>query len=323
MSSALRDVLEQHAHDVDDVAAGDRLAQIHGRVTTVKRRRRVGGSVLAAVVVAALAVGLTVFTGDQRDQRPEPARPTMEGYAPQGEYAASPQGVPVAKAYVDVPATQFRLVFSCPLAANGRATLRIQPEQKGTGLPPETFWEGPCSSEPTTLDLDGPGLELPSGATYPPNTFASITMNQVPAEGEQLDQNETKVRLQVYEKVGARDLRVAGIEVDQTFKEMDGKTYELSRVVESKPGARELSIDVTEEDAYVRAAVGYRAEAEITGPGVGPISTDQRVMLLVHQLDFDNPNALNLAGAGTYRIKVTDGRTPDGVLGFAIYRPVP
>ena len=42
MSNALRDVLEQHAHDVDDVAAGDRLAQIHGRVTTVKRRRRAG-----------------------------------------------------------------------------------------------------------------------------------------------------------------------------------------------------------------------------------------------------------------------------------------
>ena len=34
-------------------------------------------SVLAAVVVAALAVGLTVFTGDQRDQRPEPADPTQ------------------------------------------------------------------------------------------------------------------------------------------------------------------------------------------------------------------------------------------------------
>ena len=177
MSNALRDVLEQHAHDVDDAAAGDRLARVHGRVATVRRRRRAGGSVLAAVVVAAIAVGLTVFTGDQRDQRPDPAKPSMEGYAPQGEYAASPQGVPVAKAYVDVPVTHFRLVFSCPLTDNGRATLRIQPEQKGTGAPPETLWEGPCSSEPTTLDLDGPGLELPSGATYPPNTFASITMN--------------------------------------------------------------------------------------------------------------------------------------------------
>ena len=323
MSNALRDVLEQHAHDVDDVTAGDRLAEVHSRVATVRRRRRAGGSVLAAVVVAALAVGLTVFTGDQRDQRPDPAKPSMEGYAPQGQYAASPQGVPVAKAYVDVPATHFRLVFSCPLVDNGRATLRIQPEQKGTGLPPEKLWEGPCSSEPTTLDLDGPGLGLPSGATYPPNTFASITMNQVPAEGEQLEQSETKVRLQVFEKIGGRDLRAAGIEVDQSFKEMDGKTYELSRIMESKPGSREFAIDVTEEDAYVRAAVGYDATAEDYGPGVGPISVDRRIMVLVHQIDFDDPDALNLPGAGTYRIKVTDGRTRDGRLGFAIYRPVP
>ena len=56
----------------------------------------------------------------------------------------------------------------------------------------------------------------------------------------------------MFEKIGGRDLRAAGIEVDQSFKEMDGKTYELSRILESKPGSREFAHRTeTEEDAYV------------------------------------------------------------------------
>ena len=280
---------------------------------------------VAAALVAVLAVGITVFTGDPRGNRTEPAAPSMEEYAPLGEYAVSPQGVPSAQTFVEVPATQVRLVFSCPLVADGRATLRIQPEEKGAdlaaALPAETFWEGPCSSEPTYLDLDGPGLVLPKGTTYPPDTFASVTINQLPVDGEGLEQNETKVRIQVFEKLGARDLRVAGFEIDQTFEEMDGKTYELARIVESEPGDEELEIEVPEEDAYVLAAVGYDASAEITGPGVA-IETEQRIRVVVRDIVPGNPESLNLPGPGTFRVRVDDA-DPDGRLGFAVYRPIP
>ena len=203
MSNALRDVLEQHAHDVDDVAAGDRLAQVHGRVTTVKRRRRAGGSVLAAVVVAALAVGLTVFTGDQRDQRPDPANPT-QGFLPLTEGGGG-AGVNDFSAYFEVPSTDLRFVYSCP-EGGGSVALAIEGH--------DLVEAAPCDGDQVVVDRPGPGLVLDDGTRFEVGDQVELTMRRLAGDGSTetaTDSDGTHMHVDILKRIDPRTPRVGNL----------------------------------------------------------------------------------------------------------------
>ena len=328
MSNALRDVLEQHAHDLDDVATGDRLAQVHGRVTTAKRRRRAGGSVLAAVVVAALAVGLTVFTGDQRDQRPDPAKPSTEGYLSMG-YETSGQGLDSTKLYLEpqqgmpgaprpgVPEKGMRLVFSCPLGGGGEAELTLTVEAGPGKGSSESIWKGPCGPEEQVVDLPGPGIRLPNGTTYPPGTFASVTMRQSAGDGEELETRFTKVRIEAFEKLDPRVRTAAGQRIDEVFADGHEHTWELVRVVESDTGADRLEAVVDEDRrTLVMLVAGYGGTT--TESFVDGVSQGEAEFPAGYAKD------VTIGPAGqqqTIETRILDGRQDDGQIAYVFYSP--
>ena len=330
MSNALRDVLQQHAHDVDHVAAGDRLARVHGRVATVQRRRRAGGSVLAAVVVAALAVGLTVFTGDQRDQRPDPARPSMEGYLSMG-FETSGQGLDSAQLFLvpeagmagaprpGVPRDGMRLVFSCPLGGGGEAELTLTVEDGPDKGSSESIWKGPCGPEEQVLDLPGPGIALPNGATYPPGTFASVTMRQSGPEGGELETRYKKVRIEAFEKQDPRVRTAAGQRIDEVFADGQEHTWELVRVVESDAGADRLEAVVDEDRrTLVMLVTGYdgtTTESTVDGESLGEV-----------EAPAGYATDVTIVPAGerqTIETRILDGAQDDGQIAYVLYSPVP
>ena len=328
MSDALRDLLEQHAHDVDDVAAGDRLAQVHGRVTSARRRRRAGGSVLAAVVVAALAVGLTVFTGDQRDQRPGPAKPSMEGYLSMG-FETSGQGLESAQLYLEaepgmagaprpgVPENGMRLVFSCPLGGGGGAELTLTVEDGPDKGSSESIWKGPCGPEEQVIDLPGPGIELPNGTTFPPGTFASVTMRQSAGNGEELETRFKKVRIEAFEKLDPRVRTAAGQRIDEVFADGHEDTWELVRVVESDKGADRLEAVVDEDRrTLVMLLAGYdgtATETSVDGASLGEA-----------EFPAGYATEVTIVPAGeqqTIETRILDGRRDDGQIAYVFYSP--
>ena len=183
---------------------------------------------------------------------------------------------------------------------------------EGADLPPETFWEGPCSSEPTYLDLDGPGSVLPSGTTYPPEHLRlgdhRPGVCRWRGAGAERDQGQGPA---VREDRCAATCGWPGIELEQTFEEMDGKTYELRRGSWSRSQVTRSSRSrCAEEDAYVLAADRLpRRTRTPPAPVSGRSGRNSGSTFVVRQMDHEDPEALNLPGAGTYRIRVTDGRT--------------
>jgi len=310
MSNALRDVLERHAHDVDD-APRDRVAQVRNRVAVARRRRRTGGVVAAAALVAALVVGVTVFTGNPRDQRPEPANPT-EGFLTLSEGGGG-RGINEFSAYFDVPTTDLRFVYSCP-DGGGFVAIAIEGH--------DLVASAPCDSHRVVIDRPGPGLELEDGTRFEIGDMVELTMRRLDGDGSTetaTDSDGTRMHVDILKRIDPRAPRIGELEVRPTWQESESESWELSEVRSSEPGARSFTIEVG-PDVLVTAAAGYDTPFSVTTSDGGRTSSDGPVQL-DPESHFDGKVVPRTGGRFT--VRVDRSPEPDGVLGFALYRRIP
>ena len=139
-NTPLRNVLEDHAHDVHGIPTGDRLGQVHGRIRGVRRRRRAG---VAAVAAAAIAV-VGVVALAPRNQEVAPTNRDLAGHT--------------APKTIDSLGSRFE--FAQAVEGDRRVQLKL-PESDQPRL---VTWAGTDGSVQLTglidLDRDGKGLDL-------------------------------------------------------------------------------------------------------------------------------------------------------------------
>ena len=306
MSNALRDVLERHAHDVDDVATGDRLAQVHGRVTTVKRRRRAGGSVLAAVVVAALAVGLTVL--HRRPARPAPRTRRSDPGVHSPDRGRRGQRRDEFSAYFDVPTTDLRVVYSCP---EGEGSVAIAVEGH------DLVKAAPCDGDQVVIDRRVPGW---CSTTDPleAGDMVELTMPGSRARAAletATDSDGTRLHVDVLERIDPRTPRAGDLEVRPTWQESPDDAWELSEVEDRRSGRAELH-HRRRPDVLVTAAVGYDVPLHRLPrrTAAGPAPRTRRSSTRNPTSTPRRPRA-----GGRFTIRLDQEPEPDGVLGFVVY----
>ena len=314
MSNALRDVLEQHANDVHDLPAPDRVSQVHRRVRAARRRRTGAGAVAAVLAVVVTAVGVSTLTGDDPDaSRPGPAGSHDDRVVL--ESAGSGRGLNELTAYVDVPTTALHFEYWCP-SGGGWLVVTVDGH---------TLVDGDaCGPDKVEVSTDGAGIELEDGTVVEPGEMAQVELKlyDTTERTEVSQQRDNEIKLTISKDADPRVRRVGDEELPETVQPGPDESWELVEVRSSEPGATSFSTEV-EPGQLVVAVLGYDVSADITGPGpeTGTLSTSGPIQRPVGAIGNSGRTEPDITG-GRFAITLTQSPDPDGVIGFALYRTV-
>jgi hypothetical protein len=335
----LRSTLHEHGDAVEAASPTTRLAEVHGRIRTARRRRTAVVAGGAAVAVAAVA--LTVVPNLQQDPAPAPAGPPQAaGYTKDGvTFRDEVLGERLLGARIGDPGeneVSFDLVV-------GEEGLRFSPVCYGVGdgyMVDYAIADSPiggvgCSRErPRDPDADGTTIEAAPaellddwGLRPGDTTQLTLSLVRVDDEGgaEPATHPDAVIGGAVYEDTRPTQT-VAGVEVPEVL-EHGGRVWEVASIYESGAGSRGIDIWSDEDDGTAEDQLTVFAVSGLRGNAAYDVLVDDEVVDSRElQLGQGSPtwHVVQEVGRGTvYELaaRVTRGRTDRTRLAFVHYWP--